>query len=188
MPLSRRRQRPQSVTYWLLTTEYWLLLSIPLPEPKLEVEVVAARAQRVGRALLVLRDEGEAVAHAVLDGDDLIRLARDVGRVRDRQGTVDLAGHGEARRRTLPASARNHGVELEAVQAEELVGGARDGRVNQRVGQEARRRADARLRERRGSFGAARKAPRSDERDNVGLRQRRVGGGRRRQATRKRAG
>src|SRR5437764_14020598 len=93
-----------------------LLLSIPLPEPKLEVEVVAARAQRVGRALLVLRDEREAVAHAVLDGDDLVRLARDVGRVGDRQIPVDLAAHGQARRRTLPAAPGAHGVELEAVQ------------------------------------------------------------------------
>src|SRR5205085_8805081 len=114
----------------LPATDYWLLLSIPLPEPKLEVEVVAARAQRVGRALLVLRDEREAVAHAVLDGDDLVRLARDVGRVGDRQIPVDLAAHGQARRRTLPAAPGDHGVELEAVEAEELVGGALHGRVN----------------------------------------------------------
>src|SRR5947209_18540969 len=108
--------------FWLLATDY--SFSIPLPEAQLEVEVVAARAQRVGRALLVLRDEREAVADAILDGDDLIRHARHVRRERDGEVAVDLPAHCEPRRRTLTALTGDDRVELESVQTEELVGRA----------------------------------------------------------------
>src|SRR5438270_13896958 len=94
--------------FWLLATDY--SFSIPLPEAQLEVEVVAARAQRVGRALLVLRDERESVADAVLDGDDLVRLARHVRRVRDGEVAVSLTTDRESRSRGLPAATGDDGV------------------------------------------------------------------------------
>src|SRR5438067_1408426 len=173
-PQAEIRTRPTSFRNFVPSSA-----SIPLPEPKLEVEVVAARAQRVGRALLVLRDEGESVADAVLDGDDLVRLARHVCRVRECEVAVYLTTDREPRRRALPAATGDDGVELESVKSEKLVGRALHGRVNERVRQEARRRAESGLRDRGSAFGARREVARRDERDHVGLRQRRVGRGRR---------
>ena len=75
---------------------------------------------------------------------------------------------------TRAAAPGDDRVELEAVEAEQSVGGARDGAADERLGEQARRRADAGLREGRLALVAGREVARRDQRDHVGLRQPRL--------------
>ncbi len=105
----------------------------------------------------------------------MVRIGRHVRRVGDAQVAVDLSAHGEPRGRARAAAARDQRIDLESVQAEELVRGALNGLVYKRLCEQARGRADARLRERRLARVVRRQLAARDERHHVGLRQRGLG-------------
>lgn len=64
----------------------WLLasgLSKSLMEPDLETEIVIARREPADGALLILRDEGQAIRDAIFQRQDLILVRSQIRRIGD---------------------------------------------------------------------------------------------------------
>src|SRR5437868_14971139 len=110
-----------------------------LSESDLKTVVVVARTQIPRRPLLVLRDEGQTVRHAILNRQNLIRIRSDVRRIGHRQVFGDLLLPRQTRRWCRSVWG-NYGIDCQA-EPEQFVRGARNRRVDQRVSQQARRRA-----------------------------------------------
>src|SRR5205085_11014552 len=136
-PPARRPQRAKYQRRWapkddsqtttrLLAFAFCLLPSAycsseSLPEANLKTEIVVLRSDGIDRALLILRDEREPIRDAIFERDDLVLLGRHVGRIGQRQIAIDLPADREPRRRACAAAPGDERIDLEAVQAEQLV-------------------------------------------------------------------
>src|SRR6185436_14819620 len=116
-------------------------LSKSFPEPDFKTVVIISVTQITLRPLFVLGDKRQAIRDSILDGQDVIRIRSEIGRISNRDVLADSLPDGQAGGRR-GSGAANHRTNLQPAQAEQFVGRPRHRCVNQRISQQTGRRAE----------------------------------------------